>query len=105
MNNVNEYGQTLYASIGEDVSTNIGLAFTIEPQVGLSITRSESEGVSVGTADVTVGDTLYEANKYLAYIVKDGDLSKSGSWRKQAKAKTSSTVEKVGNYERFTVLP
>ena len=104
MNNVNEYGQALYASIGEDVSANIGLTFTIEPQVGTTITRDETEGVSVGTSDVTVGDTLYKANKYLAYTVKDGDLSKSGSWRKQAKAEISTTVEKVGNYERFTVL-
>jgi len=105
MNNVNEYGQTLYANIGEDVSTNIGLTFTIEPQVGLAITRDETEGVSVGTSAVTVGDTLYEANKHLAYIVKDGDLSTAGTWRKQAKAEISTAVEKVGNYERFTVLP
>ena len=105
MNNVNEYGQPLYANIGEDVSTNIGLTFTIEPQVGLAITRDQTEGVSVGAADITIGDTLYKANEHLIYIVQDGDLSRSGSWRKQAKAKISTAVEKVGNYERFTVLP
>lgn len=103
--NVGEYGQTLRAAIGEDVSSNTGLTFIIEPQVGQRITRDETEGVSVGTSDVTVGDVEYKANKHLECIVKDGDLSHSGSWRKQAKATISTTVEKVGNFERFTVLP
>jgi len=103
--NIGEYGQALRAAIGEDVSTNTGLTFIIEPQLGKRITRDETEGVSVGTSAVTVGDTVYKANEHLEYIVQDGDLDHSGKWRKQAKAATSTTVEKVGNFEQFTVLP
>jgi hypothetical protein len=102
--NVGEYGQILRASIGQDVSTNVGLTFTIQPQVGPQITRSQSEGVSVGTADITIGDIKYLANEHLEYIVKDGDLDKAGNWRKKAGASLSSTVEVVGDYEIFSVL-
>lgn len=104
-NNVDEFGQTLRAAIGQDVSTNIGLTFTIEPQAGKKVERDQSEGVTVGTVDVVEGDTEYLANQYLEYVVKDGDLHTSGRWRKKAAAKLSQNEEVIGNYERFTVLP
>ena len=104
-NNQGEFGQTLRAAIGQDVSSNIGLTFTIEPQAGKKLERDQSEGVTLGTVDVTEGDTLYLANEYLEYVVQDGDLHTSGRWRKKAAAKMSQTQETIGNYERFTVLP
>ena len=103
--NVNEYGQTLRASIGEDVSNNIGLTFTLFlSRTGEKIERNESQGVTVGTSTITVGDTVYAATKHLEYIVQEGDFLKSGNWRKKAAAKISSSVEKIGNFETFTVL-
>lgn len=103
--NVNEYGQTLRASIGEDVSINIGLTFTLFlSRTGDKIERNESQGVTVGSSTVTEGDTVYAANNHLEYIVQPGDLLQSGNWRKKAAAKISSSVEKIGNYETFSVL-
>ena len=102
--NVGEFGQTLRAAIGQDVSANIGLTFTIEPQSGNKIERTEANGVTVGTVEVTEGDTVYLANEYLEYVVLDGDLHKDGRWRKKGAAKLSNNQEGVGNYERFTVL-
>ena len=103
--NVNEYGHILRASIGEDVSTNIGLTFTLFlSRTGDKIERNESQGVTVGTSTVTVGDIVYTADKHLVYIVQPGDLHHKGNWRKKGAAKISSTVEKIGNYETFSVL-
>ncbi len=104
MPNYGEYGEVLRARVGVDASTNIGLTFILEPEIGDKITRTESDGVAVGTVDVTVGDETYNANEYLEYTTVSGDLEYIGRWRKQAKAKLSSTVERVGNSERFTVL-
>jgi len=103
--NVNEFGQVLRANMGEDVSTNIGLEFILEPEAGTKLTKTQSDGVVVGTVAVTEGDKSLAANQYLEYTVKDGDLDQSGRWRKKGIAKISTTNEKVGNYERFTVLP
>lgn len=104
MNNVDEYGQTLRANIGEDISTNIGLEFILEPKAGQSITRTQSEGVTVGTVNVTVGTKELMANEYLEYVVQPDDLDKQGQWRMKGLAKISATENKVGNFQRFTVL-
>ena len=103
--NVGEFGQTLRAAIGQDVSTNISLTFTLQNQTGDKLERDATQGVTVGTVEVTEGDTVYLANEYLEYVVLDGDLDRAGRWRKKAAAKLSQSQEVVGNYERFTVLP
>lgn len=103
--NVSEYGSVLLANIGEDVSTNIGLEFILQPQVGQKITFTEADGVAVGVADIYEGDAQYLANQYLTYTVKDNDITQSGRWRKQGAAIISSTQKTVGDFKRFTVLP
>ena len=104
MPNQGEYGEVLRARVGVDVSTNIGLTFILQPQSGETITRTESDGVVVGTVDVVVGDETYNENQYLEYVTLDGDIDYVGRWRKQARAKLSPTVERVGDFERFEVL-
>lgn len=112
-----EYGQVLRADIGEDVSTNIGLTFILQPKTGNpensnnsteqprnSIIRTQSEGVVVGTADVFDGDTKLLANQYLEYTVQQSDLSIGGQWRIKGEADITSTKKLIGNFKLITVL-
>jgi len=105
MNNVGEFGQILTANLGTDASVNVGLEFTLTPQLGLKLVRSEADGVSVGIVDKTVGDIKLLANQYLEYIVKEGDLDEAGLWKKQASVDISLTKKTIGNAETFSVLP
>ena len=104
MNNVGEFGQILTANLGTDASVNVGLEFTLTPQLGQKIVRAEADGVSVGTVDKTTGDTKLLANNYLEYIVKEGDLDTAGVWKKQAGVSISTTEKIIGQPELFSVL-
>jgi len=103
--NKGEFGQVLRADMGEDVSTNIGLEFVIQPEAGDGILVTDQTGVTVGTTDVAEGDFTYQANQYLQYTTKENDIKQSGRYRKKGIAKISINQTKVGNFERFTVLP
>ena len=112
-----EYGQVLRANIGQDVSTNTGLRFILQPKSGQplnsndvtgqpqnSIVRTGSDGVVVGTVAVVVGDESFAANEYLEYTVLEDDLSISGLWRIKGEADISATNRAVGDYRNITVL-
>lgn len=111
-----EYGQVIRANIGQDVSTNTGLRFILQPKAGTplnnarntnypnSIVRTQSEGVVVGTVNVVVGDETYSANEYLEYTTLAEDLSMSGLWRVKGEADITSTNKASGDYKNITVL-
>lgn len=101
--NFEEYGQTLYANLDEDVSTATELTMIIEPQLGEPIEVNTSSGVALGTTNVTVNDQTYLANYYITYTIKDGDLDYAGLWRNQGKAQLSASTRVIGDFQRFTV--
>jgi len=117
--NKNEFGQVIRANIGQDVSTNIGLEFIIQPSSGRSenenvtdhktqprgaVIRTEADGVVVGTVDVVVDDTTLVANEYLEYTTKTGDFSHPGTWRIKGSADLSATNRAIGDFELIPVL-
>ena len=103
--NKNEYGQVLYANLGEDISTATAYKFVLEPKLGTKLEKVDADGVTLGTANVDVGDETYLANQYVKYTTQDGDISYSGEWRSKGEATMSSTNQVIGDYTRFTVLP
>ncbi len=109
-----EYGQVLRADIGQDVSTNTGLRFILQPKSGTpeNNTRTDNypnaivrtSGVTVGAVDVVVGDVTFSANEYLEYTTLVNDLSISGLWRVKGEADITSTNKVSGDYRNITVL-
>ena len=113
--NKHEYGQVLRANMGEDVSTNIGLAFILQPKSGTPENSSNAtdqprnsivrtEGVVVGLVDVFDGDTKLLANHYLQYTVLKGDFTIAGTWRIKGEAAISVAKKVIGNFKLITVL-
>jgi len=117
--NRNEFGQVIRANIGQDVSTNTGLEFIIQPEFGQSentnttdirtqphgsVIRTAADGVVVGTVDVVVDDTTLIANEYLEYTTKSGDFSHAGNWRIKGSADLSATSKAIGDYKLIPVL-
>jgi hypothetical protein len=114
-----EFGQVIRANMRQDVSTNIGLTFILQPKNGTpknsnaetssnqplnAIIRNGVDGVVVGTVAVAVGDEIFAANEYLEYTTKIDDLDISGLWRVKGEADISSTSKVVGDYRNITVL-
>jgi len=102
--NKDEYGQVVYAKMGEDVSTATDYSFILEPKRGTKQTKAVADGVALGTTNIYVNDELHEANKYLTYTVKEGDLDVSGIWRKRGEATMSETNVVIGDYDLMSVL-
>lgn len=112
MLNKYETGQIIRVDLGQDISTNTGTLFILQPQVGTpkndakntdypnSIVRANA---TVGTVDIEVGDETYLANQYLEYTTVTDDLSSSGIWRAKGVA-TVSGNNVVGDYKNITVL-
>lgn len=103
--NKDEYGQTIYVNLGQDVSTATALNFVLEPQIGDKLERSASDGVAVGTSNITVDDETYQANQYLEYTIKEGDMEYAGLWRIRGEATLSATKKVIGDYRIIRVLP
>ena len=98
--NVNEFGQTIRANIGEDVSSLTTYKMLLEPELGKGLEKI----ATLGTSNVVEGDETFIANEYIEYVVESEVLDRQGQWRKKGVA-TSPTQEISGNYQRFTVLP
>ena len=103
--NKGETGQTIFANLGEDVSTATAYKFILEPKLGTKLEKVDADGVTLGTANVDVGDETYLANQYVKYTTQDGDLSYSGQWRLKGEATMSATNQVIGDYRSVTVLP
>lgn len=102
--NKSEYGQMIYANLGQDISAASELTMLLEPKIGETQEKVISDGVAVGTANVDVNDETYLANEYISYTIKEDDLDYAGLWRNKGKAKLSSTNLVIGDYHNFTVL-
>ena len=102
--NKSEFGQTVRVNMLEDVSTATALNFILEPRLGEKLEKSASDGVVVGSSNITVDDEQYLANNYLEYTIKTGDLEYVGSWRLKAEATLSGTNKVVSDYKRIEVL-
>lgn len=102
--NVGEYGQMLYANIGENVTGATEYTVILEPQVGETKTKTTANGVALGTANITVGDQQYLANQYLEYITVPDDIDYEGQWQIKGAADMSPTQKIIGDYARFTAL-
>lgn len=102
--NKDEYGDVLYVKLPADVSAATDYSFILEPYVGSKQTKAVSDGVVLGTTNITVDDESYIANKYISYTTKDGDLDQSGLWRIKGIATMSATKKIIGDYSHISVL-
>lgn len=102
--NKGEFGQKIYANMGEDVSSASSITFVLEPRSGQKLERSTANGVAVGTANITVGDQNLIANEYLEYTILEGDLKYAGTWRKKGECLLTSTNNVKSDYSYFEVL-
>jgi len=97
--NKNEFGQTIRANFGEDVSLANSFKMILEPEQGILVEKN----AILGTVNIVDGDQDFLANEYVEYTIEAEVLNRSGQWRKRGKA-TFSNKETLGNFARFTVL-
>lgn len=99
--NIDNFGQTLRANIGSDVSSASSYQMVLEPEKGNEIGKT----ATLGTVNIVEGDQTFIANEYIEYILEPNVIKFIGQWRKKGIAVISSTQETAGNFARFTVLP
>jgi hypothetical protein len=102
--NKDEFGQTIYIDMGENVLAATELTIVIEPRLGTLKEKLNADGVTVGTTNITVDNVDLLANEYLQYTIKADDLDFAGLWRKKGKALLTATNIVISDYTRFTVL-
>lgn len=98
--NKDEYGQVLYVNVGQDL-TGSTLTLVLQPEQGETLELQS--GVEIGVTPITVNGTLFNANEYATYTVKEGDLSYAGRWRMKLKVKFSATKELSTDFQNFVV--
>lgn len=100
--NFNEVGQPIRINFGEDISLSTP-TLILQPEVGQ--TKAIITGVSIPSVSVELesGEVL-NANEYLEYFTKDGDLDYVGRWRNKAKLNFSSTDIRQSDFVKFRVL-
>lgn len=72
------------------------------PEVGVE--KAITTGVSVPNTAVTVGSETLNANEYIEYYTKDGDLDYVGRWKFKCKLTFSDSDIKQTDYQKFKVL-
>ena len=97
--NKNEFGQTLRANLGEDISNATSYKMILQPQLGETLEKT----ATLGTVNIVVDDKTYLANEYVEYTTIDGDLDYAGTWRLKGIAKSTGS-DIIGDYRKFTVL-
>lgn len=97
--NNGEYGQTIRANIGLDVSGGTAYTMILEPKIGDILTKT----ATLGTVNVVDEGKTLLANQYVEYVLASGDITTPGMWRKRGQA-TVSGKEVIGNFERFMVM-
>lgn len=102
--NKGEYGDVIYVNINKDVSSGTSFSIKMQSRFGDLKERTESDGVALGTTNVTVDGEKYMANEYLTYTVKEGDLDVAGIWQLKGIAVISSTRKIIGDYQYISVL-
>ena len=100
--NYNEIGQPIRVNLGEDISLATP-TLILEPKVGEK--KEITTGVTIPNTPITIGTQTLNANEYVEYTTKDGDLDYAGQWRYKVKLTFSTTDIRQTDYDRFTVLP
>ena len=95
----NEFGQTLRANLGEDISNATSYKMILQPQLGETLEKT----ATLGTVNIVVDDETYLADQYVEYTTIVDDLDYTGTWRLKGIA-VYSTSETIGDYRKFTVL-
>jgi len=101
--NKGEFGQKVYVNMGEDVSSASTITFILEPQMGAKLERGTSDGVAVGSTNITVDGEDLIANEYLEYTIKEGDITYVGTWRLKGECLLTSTNKVISDYKRIQV--
>jgi hypothetical protein len=99
--NLGEYGQKVYANMGQDVSNPIHAYIYLEPQIG----ETKKRAATVGTVNITVDDQNLIANEYLEYTLADGDINYQGTWRVVGECLLTSTYNVKSDYSILEVMP
>lgn len=99
--NIDEVGQPIRINLGEDISLSTP-TLILEPKLGQK--KEITSGVTIPAVPVTIGTTTLNANEYIEYFTKAGDIDFVGQWRFKAKLDFSSTDIRQTDYQRFTVL-
>ncbi|RLA45151.1 MAG: hypothetical protein DRR42_19680 [Gammaproteobacteria bacterium] len=99
-----EIGKMIRVGLGVMALENTGLELILEPEVGIELTLTEDDGVTLGTVDATEGDQVLKAYTYVEYQTKKDDLKYAGQWRKQGRVSFDNGSYFAGDFVRFTVL-
>lgn len=99
--NYNEIGQPIRINLGEDISSSTPTLILL-PEVG--DVKNIVSGVSIPTTSVTVGNETLNANEYIEYYTKDGDLDYVGRWKFKCKLEFASDDIRQTDFQKFRVL-
>jgi len=99
--NLNEIGQPIRINLGEDISLSTPTLILL-PEVGN--VKNITDGVTIPSSDVTVGDETLLANEYIEYFTKEKDLDYVGRWKFKAKLDFSTTDIRQTDFQKFRVL-
>lgn len=106
--NVGEYGNVLRFNVGEDISSNNNILELKSPSpVAKTISITGTEGLSVGTSPISTPEGDFNANEYVEYTIKSGDIFIHGVWEARVFSQSSDeTVCKITDkVSSFTVDP
>lgn len=101
---VGEYGMIFRILLDMDVSdyTTLKIVFT-KPSGSTVTVDSDSNGVTVGTVDVTTDIGTFTANEYIVYTVEQSVIDEAGTWTMRA-IYEASKVRRITKDITFTVV-
>lgn len=102
--NVGEYGQVFRFNAFQDISSGTP-TLKLRPKYGTTITVTTADGVTIPDSAINVNGQTFNANEYIEYTVKEGDLTYAGRWEAKLEVLYSPTDRSVTDWKRFTVLP
>jgi len=110
--NMTEYGNVLRINANEDISSNTNTVIVKSPApVVTNLVLTSVEGVTVGASNITVKengvDVTYNANEYIEYKFKEGEIFIAGNWEARLYSKnTANGTNKISKTPViFTVDP
>lgn len=99
--NLGEYGQTIHADVGQDISGASEYKFIMQFRTGEKVEKTGT----LGTTAITFNGQSLAANEYVSYTLVEGDLCRAGRLRYKGSAQMSATELVIGDYQQLTVLP
>lgn len=93
--NVNEFGNKLRINCKADISLNINrLQLTSPTPYVVKNSILEADGLVVPAVPITVGAETFNANEYVEYTTKDGDIFLSGDWKARVYSTAPGDIER-----------